>query len=120
MDMQTLSHFAHIQTKGAAYSTFHLCPSVPVRHTNLFYGRRCTNIDRVQYSSYLMGDPSFMHVFVCYFCVFFFPLAPVHWSKYTTENATQKSLLKLDIIKNSTRSKSCEDWYELAPISSFF
>ena len=32
----TLSHFAHIQTEGAAYLTFYLCPSVPVRHTNLY------------------------------------------------------------------------------------
>ena len=36
MDTQTLSHFAHIQTEGAAYSTFHLCMFVPVRHTNLY------------------------------------------------------------------------------------
>ena len=31
MDTQTLSHFAHIQTEGAAYSTFHLSFSVTDR-----------------------------------------------------------------------------------------
>ena len=35
MDTQTLVHFAHIQMEGAAFSTFHLCSSVPVRHTDL-------------------------------------------------------------------------------------
>ena len=27
---------ALIQTNGSAYSTFHLCPFVPVRHTHLY------------------------------------------------------------------------------------
>ena len=40
MDTQTLSHFAHIQTKGAAYSTFHwskiYCFCI-LKHTVLSY-----------------------------------------------------------------------------------
>ena len=31
-----LKSFAHIQTEGAAYSTFHFFSFVPVRHTNLY------------------------------------------------------------------------------------
>ena len=37
MDTQGLVRFAHIQTEGAAYSTFHFCSSVPVCHTHLYF-----------------------------------------------------------------------------------
>ena len=36
MDTQGLLCFAHIQTECAAYSTFHFCSSVPVRHSDSY------------------------------------------------------------------------------------